>query len=75
MEQKLNMLDADFAQVIRAYLSGGTLVPDRYDEVEMTYAGPGIVETITYSLQGVEICTLTLTYDGDDVTNILREDV
>ena len=74
MVKKMNMLESDFAQVIRAYMSGGTLVPDRYDEVDMVYASPGVVESITYSIEGATICTLTFTYDGDDVTNILRED-
>lgn len=70
----VNMLPLDFAQVIRAYLSGGSLVPDRYDEIDMTYSSPGVMDTATYSLAGTEICTLTFTYDGTDVTNVVRVD-
>lgn len=70
----VNMLPLDFAQVIRAYLSGGSLVPDRYNEINMTYSSPGVMDTATYILNGVELCTLTFSYAGDDITNVVRVD-
>ena len=51
---------------------GGTLVPEKYDQIDITYvaAGPGAgeVETATYFLDGVQVALLTLSYD---VTNRL----
>lgn len=56
---------------------GGSLIPEAYDEIALTYvvAGNGIgeVETVTYSKDSVSIATLTLTYDAQNrVINVVR---
>lgn len=49
---------------------GGKLVPDVFDEIDLTYVvvgpGSGQIRTVTYKLQSLIIATLTLTYDGSD---------
>lgn len=48
----------------------GSLVPENYDSVALTYVaagnGAGKIETVTYKLDGDTIATLTLAYNGDD---------
>jgi len=56
---------------------GGSLVPDLYDEIDLTYvvAGNGIgqIYTATYKLQTLNIATLTLTYDSSNrIVNVVR---
>lgn len=56
---------------------GGTLVPESYDEIDLTYVaagnGLGEIETVTYSKDGSPLATLTLTYDAQNrITNITR---
>ena len=56
---------------------GGSLVPETYDELDLTYVaagnGAGEVETVTYSKDGSPIATLTLTYDAQNrVINVSR---
>jgi hypothetical protein len=56
---------------------GGTLVPDKYDSIALTYIpsgnGAGQVGTVTYSLASAPIATLTLTYDASNrVINVAR---
>lgn len=62
---------------LKALVTGGSLVPDKYDEYALTYivAGNGIgkVGTIVYKLATVTIATLTLTYDvSNRVINVVR---
>jgi len=49
---------------------GGSLVPDLYDEIDLTYVtvgnGIGQIETATYKLSTLNIATLTLTYDSSN---------
>jgi len=49
---------------------GGTLVPEKYDQISVTYVaagnGVGEVETATYRLSGTVIATLTLSYDASN---------
>ncbi len=57
--------------------TGGTLVPDQFDEQDFTYVaagnGAGEIETVTYKLNTVTIATLTFTYDAQNrVTNVVR---
>ena len=53
---------------------GGTLVPEAYDELDLTYVGAtDKIQTVTFKLSGNTIATLTLTYDGSDrITNVVR---
>ncbi len=50
--------------------TGGNLVPDRYDEIALTYItsgnGTGEIGTAAYKLEGATIATLTLTYDSSN---------
>ena len=59
---------------IPVYSIGGKLVPEKYDDIQLTYLGAtDNVETATYFLGTTEICTLTLTYDGSNrVTRVQR---
>lgn len=49
---------------------GGSLVPDIYDSITLTYvaSGPGTgeIQTVTYVLDASTIATLTLSYDGSN---------
>lgn len=49
---------------------GGTLVPERYDNIELTYVasgdGVGEIETVTYYLAAAQVAMLTLSYDGSN---------
>lgn len=56
---------------------GGSLVPEKYDELELTYVaagnGVGEVETVVYKLSSVTIATLTLAYDSSNrVISVVR---
>lgn len=49
---------------------GGSLVPELYDTIELTYVasgnGAGEIQTVTYSLAGDDVALLTLAYDGSN---------
>lgn len=51
-------------------INGGTLVPEKYDQIELTYVaagnGVGEIETVTYFNEGNQIALLTLSYDGSN---------
>lgn len=82
------MSQLDYAQVIRTAFDdaagalkveavSGSLVPDQYDSIELTYVvagnGVGEIETATYKLDGSAIATLTLTYDGSNrLSSVVR---
>jgi hypothetical protein len=56
---------------------GGSLVPDLYDEIDLTYVvsgnGVGQIATATYKLQTLNIATLTLTYDSSNrISKVVR---
>lgn len=58
-------------------LSVDSLVPESYDEIDLTYVaagnGVGEIETVTYSSGGSTVATLTLSYDANDnLVNITR---
>lgn len=62
---------------LNVYSIGGTLVPEKYNDLQLTYVaagnGVGEVETVTYFLDATEICTLTLTYDASNrITRVQR---
>lgn len=57
---------------------GGTLVPERYDQIDVTYVatgsnGAGEIETATYMLSGSAIATLTISYDASNrISSVVR---
>lgn len=56
---------------------GGTLVPEKYDQIDLTYVaagnGVGEVETATYFLDGSQIAVLTLSYDASNrLSSVVR---
>lgn len=66
--------DLDFAQVLKQSFDdpaqalkilgvGGTLVPEKYDSIQLGYTGDNLTE-VTYKLSGATIAVLTLTYDN-----------
>lgn len=62
---------------VKTLLVGGNLVPDRYDEIAMTYItagnGTGEIGTVTYKYLGSTIATLTLSYDvSNRIINVVR---
>ena len=57
------VFDAD-SESIKVKAVGGTLVPDTFDAIDLTYNGNGDVATATYKLSGNTIATLTLSYNG-----------
>lgn len=78
------MSSLDMSQVIRSSVSeladgslaqkvaihGGSLVPQQYDQISLTYVasgpGSGEIETVTYKYQGTTVAILTLSYDGSN---------
>jgi hypothetical protein len=58
-------------------LIGGSLVPNQYDQISLTYvtAGNGIgeIETVTYRYVGNIVAVLTLAYDpGSRLIDVVR---
>ena len=51
--------------------SPGSLVPLHFDEVDFTWAA-SVLQTAVYSLAGVPVATLTFTWTGADLTNVVR---
>ncbi len=56
---------------------GGSLVPQKYDEISLTYVaagnGVGEIETATYKLNSATIATLTLSYNiANKLINVVR---
>lgn len=56
---------------------GGSLVPQSYDEISLTYVtvgnGVGEIETAVYKLNSVTIATLTLSYNvANKLINVVR---
>lgn len=54
-----------------------SLVPARYDEIDLTYVaagnGAGEIQTVTYKLATVSIATLTLTYNASNkLTSVVK---
>jgi len=54
-----------------------TLVPEQYDEINLTYVtsgnGIGEIETVVYKNQTNTVATLTMTYDGSDkLSSVVR---
>lgn len=52
-----------------------TLVPESYDEIDLTYTTPSSTDiaTVTYKLATVTVATLTLSYDGNDrLTTVVK---
>lgn len=73
--QAVELADGSLAQQIIS--SGGVLVPDQFDEMDLTYVtvgnGIGEIETIVYSLSASPIATLTLSYDVNNrLSNVVR---
>ncbi len=67
----------DSAEALKVLGVGGTLVPEKYDKIELTYVAAGVaageVETVTYSLDSTDIATLTLGYNGSgQLTTVTR---
>lgn len=64
-----NVVDAENPNLLRVRNIGGSLVPDVYDEVFLTYvsggAADGEIATATYYLNSNLITTLTLEYYPD----------
>ncbi|NDE09886.1 MAG: hypothetical protein EBZ95_04880 [Chitinophagia bacterium] len=45
---------------------GGTLVPEKYTSISLTYDGMGNIATVTYFNGLVQVGILTLSYDGSN---------
>lgn len=57
-------------QQILAAISGG-LVPTQYDSIELGYTGDNLT-SVVYKLGATTVATLTLTYVGDLLTQVVR---
>lgn len=55
---------------LRTVLTGGNLVPDKYDSIELSYVedgfGVGEIGQVIYKLEGNIIATLTLSYNSSN---------
>lgn len=58
-------------QSIESAASGGTLVPDQYDEVSLSYTGDDLT-SVVYSLDSSPVATLTLSYTSGKLTGVVR---
>lgn len=84
----MSMTMLDSPQVIRSVFDeatqslkvlgvGGILVPETYDEIDLTYVaagnGVGEIQTVTYKLSGSTVATLTLTYNASNkLTTVVK---
>lgn len=48
-----------------------SLVPQKYDEIDLSYTGDNLTGVV-YKSAGVTVATLTLTYAGSTLTNVVR---
>jgi hypothetical protein len=48
----------------------GFKIPE-YDRVDMGYTGSDMT-SVTYKLNGVTVCTLTITYSGGNMTSVVQ---
>lgn len=67
----------DASESFKIQNSGGTLVPEEYDEIDLTYIvagnGSGEVGVVVYKLAGNTIATLTLAYDASNrLTQVVK---
>lgn len=65
------------SESIKVKSVGGSLVPNVYDSIALTYVasgnGVGEIETATYKLSGTTIATLTLSYDSSNrLVNVVK---
>jgi hypothetical protein len=70
------VFDAD-SESIKVRSVGGSLVPNVYDAISLTYVasgnGVGEIETAVYKLDGTTIATLTLSYDSSNrLVNVVK---
>lgn len=73
----LQAVQLDANKNLKVLSVGGTLVPENYDNLVLTYVpsgnGAGQVQTVTYKLSTTTIATLTLSYDsGNNLTSVVR---
>lgn len=47
------------------------LIPEKYDEVDLAYTGSDLT-TVTYKLSSNTVATLTLSYTGGLLTNVIK---
>lgn len=61
-------------QAMKSIGIGGSLVPDKYTSITLTYVGATTdINTVTYFDGATQICTLTLGYDGSNrLTSVTR---
>lgn len=59
-------------EATRVIGAGGSLVPETYDEIDLTYNGDATIATVTYKLGGAQIALLTLAYSGGNLTSVVR---
>lgn len=52
-------------------VSSSSLVPSDYDEVDLGYTGSDLT-TVTYKKSGSAVATLTLSYSGGNLTNVVK---
>lgn len=83
MSVKNQMSGLDFGQVIREVYDdetdslqvkamAGTLVTEKFDNIEIQYESPGKASVVIYKLGETTVATVTLTYDGDDITSVVK---
>lgn len=68
---------SESAQAIKTIAVGGSLVPETFDSMDLTYVaagnGVGEIHTVTYKSGATTIATLTLTYDASNrISNVTR---
>jgi len=73
--QAVELESGQLAQRVSAV--GGSLVPQQYDQISLTYVtvgnGIGEIETVEYRFEGNLVATLTLSYDGNDkLSDVIR---
>lgn len=58
---------------IKTIGAGGSLVPEKYNSISLTYDGSGNIATVTYYDGAVQVAMLSLTYDGNNrLTQVVR---
>lgn len=72
-DQVIKLSYDDAAKALKVLAQGGSLVPESYDHIILTYNANNDIQTVTYEKDGNQIALLTLVYDGlNRLTEVTR---
>jgi len=54
-----------------SFVNASSLVPEKYDEMDLTYVGDDLTQVV-YKLASSTVATLTLSYSGGKLSNVIK---